>query len=113
MSTRTKITMFMTWVAAAALSYLAAAGCHPNPPAPPPQPDADAGQEEDAGPDGSSRYARACEALRAAGCPEGVDPECAAVLARGDKVLNMRPACLAGAKSAAEARACGSVRCVK
>lgn len=77
----------------------------------------DAGEDLDA-----ARYpacAKACINLGALGCPEAraVDggQSCYAVCAHAEEThkFDLKPACLAAAKSIAEAKACGSVRCLK
>jgi hypothetical protein len=60
-------------------------------------------------------YPAACSNLAQLGCPEGARPNCAAVMKRAEDehLTDTKAQCLAGAKSAEEARACGSVRCAK
>jgi hypothetical protein len=60
-------------------------------------------------------YPAACSNLAQLGCPEGARPNCAAVMKRADDdhLTDTRASCLAVAKTADEARACGSVRCAK
>jgi hypothetical protein len=60
-------------------------------------------------------YPAACLNLQSLGCPEGARPNCAAVMKRADDdhLTDTHASCLAGAKTAEDARACGSVRCAK
>lgn len=94
----------------------ACAGC-PTPPAPTPGvPDA-AITTTDAAPslpDASSDLVAACANMKTLGCAEGNDPLCPAVLGHGvdAHITRLDVPCLAGAKSKAEARGCGSVRCL-
>lgn len=69
----------------------------------------------DAGPvpalDPTGCYA-ACVNLAVLGCSEGLTPTCATTCVAAQGITNLKTACLAAAKSASAARACGSVRCV-
>jgi hypothetical protein len=53
----------------------------------------------------------ACANLARIGCPEGLDPTCAATIRRASRVLDVRAPCLAIATTPEAARACGSVTC--
>jgi hypothetical protein len=61
----------------------------------------------------TSLYGEACANLNALGCPEGAKANCAAVMqtAQEAHLTDLRPSCLAAAKTQDEARACGSVTC--
>jgi hypothetical protein len=56
----------------------------------------------------------ACANLVVLGCSEGTDPTCATTCqeAQDSGKLDLRPACLAAAKSVGEVLACGTVVCV-
>ena len=56
----------------------------------------------------------ACANLVVLGCAEGSDPSCAATCqeAQDSGKIDLRPACLAAAKSVGEVLACGTVVCV-
>jgi hypothetical protein len=62
------------------------------------------------GPPPSPQAQAACDAVKAAGCPEGASPTCAAVVTRVvalDAGFSVSLACLAAAKTPAQVRACG------
>lgn len=84
-----------------------AAAC---PPPPAPGPGADAGVlEAPPAPAPSPMVTAACAAMKAAQCPEGSDPNCAAVITKivADKLTPINVPCLAAAGSAPAVRACG------
>ena len=107
-------TMFL-----AILSFaLLAPACPPDPPKPPVPPDSgDAGPPPivDAGGDASPAtiYDRACSAIAAAGCPEGAKPNCAATMKHMAEsgISPIDPKRCADAKTKADVRACGAIRC--
>ena len=60
--------------------------------------------------------ASACSALRFVGCPEGDGSRsapCETVLARAVELRPLPLACWARAEDAAQARACGQLRCIR
>lgn len=65
------------------------------------------------GPAPAASYADACANLAALGCQEGNLANCASRLQAldADHLTYVDVACLAGAKSPAAARSCGTVRC--
>lgn len=86
--------------------------CPPPTPVPPDVTSPDAGEGADAAILDAKRddvYARACAALRDAGCREGSHENCADVLALADerKLVNYHPICVSRATSKAQVRACG------
>ena len=58
-------------------------------------------------------YSAVCQHLAELGCPEGKEPECADAFGRfqSGRMADLRPSCLMVAKTATEARTCGSVLC--
>ena len=59
-------------------------------------------------------YEEACANLAGLGCSEGVDASCAATMQATDgKVVDIKAACLAAAKTVGDVRACGTVECVE
>lgn len=78
------------------VAFCGCATITPVPPAPPPE-----------------IYATACANLAKLGCPEGVDEACAATMQKAQeaRLVDLKPACLAGAASVEAARSCGSVTC--
>jgi hypothetical protein len=57
---------------------------------------------------------QACVNLRDLGCPEGIHGNCVSTCERVQTALmaDMRPVCLAKARTQDEARACGTVDCL-
>jgi hypothetical protein len=54
----------------------------------------------------------ACKNIHALSCPEG-DEQCVTVCKHANEIRPLPLACWANARSVAEARACGSLRCVR
>lgn len=109
--------LISVWIAALALN----SSCPPPAPSPPdvtsPDASAEGGggiQDADAAPvlvDAKREdvYSRACAALKAAGCREGLHENCAVVLALADerRLVNYHPICVSRATTKAQVRACG------
>jgi hypothetical protein len=58
-------------------------------------------------------YSAVCQHLADLGCKEGRAPNCAEAFGRiqGGRISDLQPTCLMAAKTAAAARACGSITC--
>jgi hypothetical protein len=115
----------MTYVLAMLSAYMATpmlTGCPPTPVnptpdadaiAPPPAPEAGPVTIVDAGPV-TDVCALACANLRTLGCPEGDPATCGGVCSHAQQgAFDMKPSCLAGAKTVDAVRQCGSVSCKK
>lgn len=118
-------------LALVALALLPAPSCQPTPsPTPPPAPPpvADAGRPVPPPPAPTppptpppappppapgDAYDDACASLRAAGCSEGSEPNCAATMRHADQagITKVPVACLIRSTSRAQVWACGFVRC--
>ena len=83
---------------------LALLGCTPTP-RPPPPVDADATDV------GASACARACQNLRTLGCDAGAAANCEAVCehAQESGVVDLKPECVASARTVVELARCGKV----
>ena len=98
----------------AVLSLAMLAPACPPPPTPSPPPAPDAGPAPPPPVDGGATvYDQACAAIAAAGCTEGRDPTCAATLQHidGAHITPLDVQKCAAAKTKADVRACGSIRC--
>ena len=86
-------------------------GCPASCPGPAPTPASDAGAMTDAGP--KDWCPEACANVLALGCSEVLPGNCVAVCrdALAARITPLNPECMAKAKSRAEVRGCGSVRC--
>jgi hypothetical protein len=58
-------------------------------------------------------YAEACANIASLGCYEGTDPSCAPLMQRAQeaRITDLKPSCLAAARSVGEVQACGTVSC--
>ena len=90
-----------------ALAMLVIVQCTPTPVTPP----TDGGRDASSG-DSGDAIARACQNLATLGCAEG-NASCVTTMqhAQSTGITDLKPACLAAAKSKADVRACGSVAC--
>ena len=61
---------------------------------------------------GGASCAAACSRLLELGCPEG-EGACAATCSRASELRSLPLACWAAAKTKADAKACGSLRCTR
>ena len=82
------------------------AGC-PNKPTPTPSPDSGSTPS-------ATVYEAACANLITWGCSEGLADNCVETLQKTQErgLVDMKPSCLASAKSVGDVQACGSVECV-
>lgn len=106
------------------LIFAACAGCPPRPDPIGPVPDAEityteAGLDAKPSPIDASTLTACdlmCRTLRELGCPEGSPDgavcEVVCTHAQGSRLTDLHPSCVAAARSKAEVRACGSVRCL-
>lgn len=92
-------------------------GCPQPSPKPPPNDASDAAPLPDSGP--SAPCEAACAKLAALGCPEADTLDggksCAQLCldSEASGKFNLKPACVAGAQTVEQVRACGTVRCGK